>query len=340
MAGAPRAVFLSYRREETRHIAGRLADRLTDRLGPGQVFMDVDTIKPGADFATVIARALAACRILIALIGPTWLAGTGRRRLDDPGDFVAMEIRAALERGIPVIPVLVDGAVMPKPGELPEGLHGLAGRNAVRLDHDTFRSDLTTLLTAIDRILSAPAHETVAPAGNAGTAPAVTATQQLRQQAPKPDNPGVLLARQQEVTGAHSQSLPASPPAPLAPTLRSRFRPRPIAAVIVLAVVGVSVLLTTNTRSVTATVTVGDNPFGVAVSPDGGHAYIANSGSGLVSVIDTGNNTVTNAIPVGDNPNGVAISPDGGHAYITNSSSDSVSVIDIECWWIGCWFTG
>ncbi|MGH3940950.1 MAG: hypothetical protein ACRDTG_20390 [Pseudonocardiaceae bacterium] len=68
--------------------------------------MDVDTIKPGADFATVIARALAAYRILIALIGPTWLAGTGRwrrRRLDDPGDLVAMEIGAALARGIPVI---------------------------------------------------------------------------------------------------------------------------------------------------------------------------------------------------------------------------------------------
>jgi TIR domain-containing protein len=67
-----RAVFLSYRREETRRIAGRLADRLTDRLGSTQVFMDVDTIEPGADFAAAIAREVASCDVLIALIGPTW----------------------------------------------------------------------------------------------------------------------------------------------------------------------------------------------------------------------------------------------------------------------------
>ncbi|MGQ0776973.1 MAG: TIR domain-containing protein [Pseudonocardiales bacterium] len=278
-----------------------MADRLTDRLGPGQVFMDVDTMEPGADFATVIARALAACRILIALIGPTWLTGTSRWRLDDPGDFVAMEIRAALERGIPVIPVLVDGAVMPERGELPEGLQGLAGRNAVRLDHDTFRSDLATLLAAVDRLLSAPAHEAIAPARDAGTAgagPAVTAGPRPHQQAAEPGHPKVLPARQQEVTGARARSLPTSPPAPLAPTPWSRFRPPRIAAVIVLAVVGGSVLLPTDTRSVTAT------------------------------------------IPVGDYPSGVAVSPDGRHAYITNRDSGSVSVIDIECRLISCWFTG
>ncbi|MGH3940948.1 MAG: hypothetical protein ACRDTG_20380 [Pseudonocardiaceae bacterium] len=110
----------------------------------------------------------------------------------------------------------------------------------------------------------------------------------------------MLLAERREVTGAHSQSLPASPSAPLVPIPWSRFRPRLIAAVIiiVLAVVGVSVLLAKNTRSVTATITVGDRPSDVAVSPD------------------------------------------GRHAYITNRDSDSVSVIDTECWWIGCWFTG
>ncbi|MGH3906147.1 MAG: toll/interleukin-1 receptor domain-containing protein [Pseudonocardiaceae bacterium] len=152
MAGVARAVFLSYRRGETSHIAGRLADRLTDRLGPEQVFMDVDAIDPGADFAVAIAREVASCRILIALIGPNWSRITdkrGRRRLDDPDDFVVLEIRAALERGIRVIPVLVDGAVMPGRGDLPEGIQGLARRNAVRLDHDTFRSHVTTVLNAI-----------------------------------------------------------------------------------------------------------------------------------------------------------------------------------------------
>ncbi len=139
------------------HIAGRLADRLTERLGSTQVFMDVDTVEPGADFATAIAREIASCDVLIALIGPTWSSITdrrGRRRLDDPDDFVVLEIRAALERGIRVIPVLVDSAVMPDRDDLPDGLQGLARRNAVRLDHETFRSDVATLLDAVEQALS------------------------------------------------------------------------------------------------------------------------------------------------------------------------------------------
>lgn len=173
MPGTPRAVFLSYRREDTRHIAGRLADRLTDRLGSTQVFMDVDTVEPGADFAAAIAREVASCDVLIALIGPTWSTITdrrGRRRLDDPDDFVVLEIRAALEREIRVIPVLVDGAVMPDRYDLPEGLQGLARRNAVRLDHETFRSDIATLLDTVDRILPTFAQEAAETIGTAGTA--------------------------------------------------------------------------------------------------------------------------------------------------------------------------
>ena len=156
MPVSTRSVFLSYRREETRHIAGRLADRLTERLGSTQVFMDVDTIEPGADFAAAIARAVASCDVLIALIGPTWstiLDRRGRRRIDDPDDFVVLEIQAALERDIHIIPVLVDGADMPERYDLPEGLQQLTRRNAVRLDHETFRSDIGTLLDAVERML-------------------------------------------------------------------------------------------------------------------------------------------------------------------------------------------
>jgi TIR domain/NB-ARC domain len=155
MPGTTRAVFLSYRREETRHIAGRLADRLTERLGSTQVFMDVETIEPGDDFAAAIAREVTSCDVLIALIGPTWSTITdrrGRRRLDSPDDFVVREIRTALEREIHVIPVLVDGAVMPDRDDI-SGLKGLARRNAVRLDHETFRSDVVPLLDAVERIL-------------------------------------------------------------------------------------------------------------------------------------------------------------------------------------------
>ncbi|MGH3549705.1 MAG: TIR domain-containing protein [Pseudonocardiaceae bacterium] len=149
-----RAVFLSYRRDDTRHIAGRLADRLIDRLGATQVFMDVDTIEPGADFAAAVGQEVASCDVLIVLIGRAWLTITdqqGRRRLDDPNDLLALEIRAALEREINVIPVLVDGAVMPNRYDLPESLQGLALRHAVRLDHETFRSDAAVLLDAVER---------------------------------------------------------------------------------------------------------------------------------------------------------------------------------------------
>lgn len=162
MSSGTRAIFLSYRRAETRHLAGRLADRLADRLESTQVFMDVDTIAPGADFAAVIAQEVASCDVLIALIGPTWstvVDGRGRRRLDDPDDFVVLEIRTALVHGIHVIPVLVDGAVMPNRYDLPEGLQDLARRHSVRLDHETFRSDVAALLDAIDRILPVRAQE-------------------------------------------------------------------------------------------------------------------------------------------------------------------------------------
>jgi hypothetical protein len=171
MPSTTRAVFLSYRREETRHIAGRLADRLTERLGSTQVFIDVDTIDPGADFAAAIAREVASCEVLIALIGPTWSTiadQQGQRRLDDPDDFVVLEIQAALQREIRVIPVLVDGAVMPNRYDLPESLQDLARRNAVRLDHATFRSDVATLLDAVQRALSTPVKKAVEPTVKTG----------------------------------------------------------------------------------------------------------------------------------------------------------------------------
>ncbi len=161
-----RAVFLSYRREETRHIAGRLADRLTERLGATQVFMDVETIEPGIDFTAAIAREVSSCNVLIALIGPTWstiIDQQGRRRIDDPDDFVVLEIQAASEREIRVIPVLVDGAVMPNRHDPPEGLQGLARRNAVRLDHETFRSDIALLLDTVERILATLAQKAAEP---------------------------------------------------------------------------------------------------------------------------------------------------------------------------------
>ena len=159
-------IFISYRRQESSHLAGRLADRLADRFGEGQVFIDVDTIEPGVDFAEEIFRAVAACRVLLAIIGPDWLTATderGARRLDDPDDIVRLEIEAALARGVRVIPILVESAVMPDRQDLPESLALLGRRNALLIRHETFRSDAGRLVAAIERIL--------APASGGATAP-------------------------------------------------------------------------------------------------------------------------------------------------------------------------
>jgi TIR domain len=113
--------------KDTDHLAGRLYDRLADRFGEDRVFMDMDKIEPGVDFAEEISQAVAACQVLVAVVGPAWLTATderGRRRLDDPGDFVRLEIETALTRDVRVIPVLAQGAVMPgSRGRLPPVTH-------------------------------------------------------------------------------------------------------------------------------------------------------------------------------------------------------------------------
>jgi hypothetical protein len=161
------AIFVSYRRQETNHLAGRLSDRLADRFGEAQVFIDVEAIEPGVDFTETIFRAVAACKVLLAVIGPAWLTVTderGRRRLDDPDDIVRLEIEAGLTRDVRVIPILVEGAVMPRRDDLPESLAGLARRNAFAIRHQSFRHDAGRLITAIDRVL-APASDVAAATG-------------------------------------------------------------------------------------------------------------------------------------------------------------------------------
>jgi TIR domain len=150
-------IFISYRRKQSKDFAGRLSDRLADRFGEGQVFMDVDAIEPGVDFAEEISHAVAACKVLLAVIGPGWLTAAderGRRRLDNPDDFVRLEIEAALARDVRVIPILVEHAVMPGQEDLPESLAGLARRQALRMWHESFHSDADRLATVIERELA------------------------------------------------------------------------------------------------------------------------------------------------------------------------------------------
>jgi hypothetical protein len=150
-------IFISYRREETAYPAGWLYDRLTGHFGSGQVFKDVDSIQLGDDFVEVINRAVGSCDVLLALIGNEWPTMTdehGRRRLDNPDDFVRLEIEAALSRGVLLIPVLVDGARMPHADELPASLAALVRRQALELSPARFDFDTSRLLKVLDRSLA------------------------------------------------------------------------------------------------------------------------------------------------------------------------------------------
>ena len=158
--GVPAAssrVFISYRREETAYPAGWLYDRLDERFGDAQVFKDVDSIPLGDDFVAAITTAVGSCDVLLALIGDKWLTITderGRRRLDDPHDFVRLEIEAALARNVRLIPVLVDGAWMPRADELPDSLAGLVRRQALELSPSRFDSDTNRLARVLASTLA------------------------------------------------------------------------------------------------------------------------------------------------------------------------------------------
>jgi TIR domain len=153
----PGSIFISYRREDSQHAAGRLFDQLAQKFRRDQLFMDVDAIEPGIDFAEEINKKVAACDVLLAVIGPNWLkAGNeeGRRRIDDPNDFVRLEIEAALQRNVRVIPILVDAAVLPKVNELPESIQPLVRRNAVRIVHERFAAEASDLVAALQRAIA------------------------------------------------------------------------------------------------------------------------------------------------------------------------------------------
>jgi hypothetical protein len=149
-------IFISYRRDDTSGYAGRLYDRLVGRFGDGRVFMDIDTIAPGHEFATDIDKALTNCDACVVLIGRQWLSITdaeGHRRLDDPTDFVRLEVGTAIRRGITVFPVIVDRASPPRSGALPEDIQPLAGRQAIELTNERWNYDTGRLLLALEEEL-------------------------------------------------------------------------------------------------------------------------------------------------------------------------------------------
>ena len=161
-------VFITYRREETAAQAGRLYDAMAARYGDRNVFMDVE-MAPGVDFVERITESVAACQVLIVVMGPRWATledEQGRRRLDDPEDFVRLEVETALRRPeVTPIPVLVAGARMPSREELPEELRAITRRNALELSDQRWRQDVGRLISTLDELVGeTPAGQTASPA--------------------------------------------------------------------------------------------------------------------------------------------------------------------------------
>lgn len=151
-------IFISYRRDDAAGYARAVNDELTRCFGAARVFIDVDDIHAGQPFSEVIQRSVADSAVLLALIGKRWL---GERdgappRISEAGDFVRQEVAVGLAKGIRVIPVLLDGAVMPDPSHLPPELAQLAGRNALELDNSRFAADLARLMSEVRGALGEP----------------------------------------------------------------------------------------------------------------------------------------------------------------------------------------
>jgi hypothetical protein len=142
---------MSYRRDDTAALAGRINDHFVSRFGKRAVFFDVDSISPSQDFVQVIIDSVGRCNALIVVIGPQWLNYTNKnqRRIDDPTDFVRIEVETALELGIPVFPVLADQCKMPSADDLPVSIRKLAQLQAVEVSNGRFGSDVDRLLRAL-----------------------------------------------------------------------------------------------------------------------------------------------------------------------------------------------
>ena len=157
-------IVISYRREDTRWIVGRIFDRLVDHYGHDSIFMDIDGVPAGVDYRDEIRSNLQRSNIVLAVIGPQWLAvqkETGQPRIADETDWVRIEIEAALEKKITVIPVLIDRARLPKPSELPETMREFAYRQAADVDTGVdFQSHIDRLIRAIDQLLDQQSRAT------------------------------------------------------------------------------------------------------------------------------------------------------------------------------------
>ena len=145
-------IFISYRRDDSADVVGRIYDYLESVMGRERIFKDVHSIKLGVDYSEAITKAIESCDVQLAVVGNQWLQG---RRIDDVDDFVRLEIEAALRRDVTIIPVLVGGAQMPTEDELPDSLKPIVYRNAIKVRPDPdFITDMSRLTQSLEGIVS------------------------------------------------------------------------------------------------------------------------------------------------------------------------------------------
>ena len=222
------SVFVSYRRDDSPDATDRLTIELRRELGADSVFLDIDDIEIGARFARVVEEWVGRCDVLLAVIGPDWLDARddeGGRRLDDPSDYVRLEIEAALRRDIRVVPVLMNGARLPKRDQLPQTLAPLVEYNAIELTRRHWDIDVDELIAGLQRLADPPAADAAQRRRSHGSA--------APEKPPDPEAVATPAVPAAAPTGSRGQPSPAHRP-------RSPWRRRSIwmSALVVLAGAG------------------------------------------------------------------------------------------------------
>lgn len=337
-------VFLSYRRADTRWPAAALYDRLSARLGPDRVFKDIDDIEPGDDFVRVLNEAVANAAVVLVLIGERWLDASdehGNRRLDDPRDFVRVEVATALRRGIRVIPVLVDGAKMPRGVDLPDEIAPLARMQAIQIWAE--RMDVSRLLRVIEPLLepqepSAEADqrspttelgratfgETPPPLGEARaptptTPPATESATDSVSTWPASTASGVPETPAAEGTAPQGQSQATDSPAP------HRGRLILLVGVGAIALVTVIALVVMNLRQ-PELAEQGSPDYAVLVDPGQRRGYAATEDG--IQVVDTATRRPLATISAGERSSRLALDHQTGRLHITDPVRGEVRIVD------------
>jgi hypothetical protein len=149
-------IFISYRRDDSRHFAGRLFDSISKALPNARVFRDVQSIHPGEDFVDVLNEQLESCQALLLVIGPNWLkvGDSGRTNLHNPNDYSRLEIETAIRRNIPLIPILVDNAEMPTHDQIPECLSQLKRQQYIRINDEHYSLVVEDLVSQLSKLVA------------------------------------------------------------------------------------------------------------------------------------------------------------------------------------------